>query len=136
MGISDCCVFEEIQSIWEIPAKANNLRAASNGMLSEVFRDIDVLACPSMPEPPFTIEPSWLYGSIGDEGLDMSLLRFTAPFDFNGAPTISLPCGLNSEGLPLSLQFVGKHLQEPLLCRIGHTYEQEAEWSNARPPIE
>ena len=117
-------------------AKANNLRAASNGQLRQVFQDIDVLACPSMPEPPFQINPNWLYGPIGDDGLDMSLLRFTAPFDFNGAPTISLPCGLNNEGLPLSLQFVGKHLQEPLLCRIGHTYEQVTDWHKATPPID
>ena len=72
-------------------AKANNLRAASNGQLRRVFQDIDVLACPSMPEPPFQINPNWLYGPIEDDGLDMSLLRFTAPSDFNGAPTISLP---------------------------------------------
>ena len=117
-------------------AKANNLRAASNGLLRQVFQRIDVLACPSMPEPPFLINPSWLYGPMRDEGLDMSLMRFTAPFDFNGAPTISLPCGLNSEGLPLSLQFAGRHLQEPLLCRIGHTYEQATEWHKARPPID
>ena len=117
-------------------AKANNLRAASNGMLRQVFQRIDVLACPSMPDPPFLIDPSWLYGSMGDEGLDMDLLRFTAPFDFSGAPTISVPCGLNNEELPLSLQFVGKHLQEPLLCKIGHTYEQATEWHRARPPID
>ena len=117
-------------------AKANNLRAASNGQLRRVFQDIDVLACPSMPEPPFQINPNWLYGPIEDDGLDMSLLRFTAPFDFNGAPTISLPCGLNNEGLPLSLQFVGKHIQEPLLCRIGHTYEQVTDWHEATPPID
>ena len=118
-------------------AKANNLRAASNGMLSQVFQEIDVLACPSTTEPPFQINPSWLYGSIEDDGgIDMSMLRFTAPFDFNGAPTISLPCGLNNEGLPLSLQFVGKHLQEALLCRIGYTYEKSTEWHNARPPID
>jgi amidase len=61
--------------------------------------------------------------------------RFTVPFDFNGAPTISLPCGLNGEGLPLSLQFVGKHLSEPLLCRIGHAFEQVTDWHNLHPPV-
>ena len=65
----------------------------------------------------------------------MSLLRFTAPFDFNGAPTISLPCGLSGDGLPLSLQFVGKHLAEPLLCQVGHAYEQATEWHSLHPPV-
>ena len=106
-----------------------------HNFISAMLRgDWKVFACPSMPEPPVQINPNWLYGPIGDDGLDMSLLRFTAPFDFSGAPTISLPCGLNNEGLPLSLQFVGKHLQEPLLCRIGHTYEQVTDWHKATPP--
>ena len=61
--------------------------------------------------------------------------RFTVPYDFNGAPTLSLPCGLSSDGLPLSLQFVGKHLAEPLLCRIGNTYEQATNWNTLRPPV-
>ena len=86
-----------------------------------------------MPTPPFAITCTGLSEAL-DDGLDMSLLRFTAPFDFNGAPTISVPCGLNSEGLPLSLQFVAKHLEEKLLCRVGHAYEQATEWHAVHPP--
>lgn len=62
-------------------------------------------------------------------------LRFTAPYDFNGAPTLSVPCGLSRDGLPLSLQFVGKPLGEPLLCRIGHAYEQATEWHTQQPSL-
>ena len=113
-------------------AKANNLRAACNGRVRLVFESVDVLACPSMPEPAFPTKPSWGYGPME---LDMSLLRFTAPFDFNGAPTISLPCGLSGDGLPLSLQFVGNLLAEPLLCQIGHAYEQATEWHSLHPPV-
>ena len=116
-------------------ARANNLRAACNGRIRDAFADIDALACPSMPDPPFPIDDMGPNDPMGDEGLDMQLLRFTAPYDFNGAPTLSVPCGLSSEGLPLSLQFVGKHLEEALLCRIGHTYEQATEWHDLHPPI-
>ena len=73
---------------------------------------------------------------MDEEGLDMQLLRFTAPYDFNGAPTLSMPCGINREGLPLSLQLVAHHLDEALLCRVGHAYEQATEWHTKRPPIE
>ena len=89
--------------------------------------------------------PSWgprvaitreeMYGPLsGDRGT--SFQRYTVPYDYNGAPTISLPCGLSSNGLPLSLQFVGKALSEPLLCRIGHAYEQATDWHNMHPPID
>ena len=61
--------------------------------------------------------------------------RFTIPYDFSGAPTISLPCGLNDEGLPLGIQFVGRHLSEPLLCQVGDAYEKAAGWQTLRPNI-
>ena len=114
-------------------AEANFQRLACNGILAEVFANIDVLVSPSMPNPPHRVTPEELYGPMVTS--DFSRLRFTMPFDFNGAPTISLPCGLNDEGLPLSIQFVGKHLAEPLLCRIGQAYETATEWHHLRPNI-
>ena len=103
-------------------AKANNLRAACTGHLRRVFEEIDVLVCPSTSAPPRPVTPEELYGPM-PESREPKFQRFTAPFDFNGAPTLSVPCGFNSEGLPLSIQWVGRHLSEPLLCRIGHAYE-------------
>ena len=85
---------------------------------------IDVLVCPSTNGPAHRFAPEAAYGPMGT--FDGSIGRFTMPFDFNGAPTISLPCGLNSEGIPLSIQFVGKHLTEPLLVQVGHAYENAA----------
>lgn len=38
-------------------------------------------------------------------------------------------------GLPLSLQLVGKHLQEALLCQVGHRYEQATPWHKKRRPM-
>ena len=115
-------------------AKANNLRAACVGRLRTTFESIDVLACPSMPAPPNIVVPEELYGPMTN-GFETSRLRFTAPFDFNGVPTLSVPCGLNGEGLLLSLQFVGKHLEEAMLCRIGHAYEGATDWHTLRPAI-
>ena len=113
-------------------AKANNLRAACTGHLRRVFEQIDVLVCPSTAAPPHPVKPEELYGPL-PENREPKFQRFTAPFDFNGAPTLSVPCGFNSEGLPLSIQWVGKHLSEPLLCQIGHAYEGATEWHNRHP---
>ena len=113
-------------------AAANQVRLAGNGILAGVFEDIDVLACPSMTTPPGRVTPEELYGPMGDA--EWTWGRFTIPYDFNGAPTISLPAGLNSEGLPLSIQFVGKHLAEPLLVQVGDAYERATE-HNLRPPV-
>jgi amidase len=114
-------------------AKANNMRAECNGRIREAFQDIDILACPSTIGPPHAVTPEALYGPM-DDRRGTSFQRYTVPYDFNGMPTLSLPCGLNTEGLPLSLQLVGKHLSEQMLCRIGHAYEEATEWHFARPP--
>lgn len=114
-------------------AEANKLRAACTGHLRRVFQDIDVFVCPSMSAPPHVVSQKVLYGP--KETRPAKFQRFTAPFDFNGAPTLSVPCGMNSEGLPLSIQFVGKHLSEPLLCQVGHAYESATSWHNLHPDI-
>ena len=114
-------------------AKANNLRAACTGHLRRVFEGIDVLVCPSMSAPPHVITPEILYGPKEDRSTKFQ--RFTVPFNYNGAPTLSVPCGMNSKGLPLSIQFVGKHLTEPLLCRVGHAYENSTPWHNLHPDV-
>ncbi len=116
-------------------AKANNVRSACRGLLANVFENVDVIGCPSMTTPPFPITLEEMYGpQFLLDNPDWG--RFTVPYDFGGAPTISLPCGQNSDGLPLSIQFVGKHLAEPLLCRLGHTFEQATPWHDLRPDID
>ncbi|MBM12367.1 MAG: Asp-tRNA(Asn)/Glu-tRNA(Gln) amidotransferase GatCAB subunit A [Chloroflexi bacterium] len=115
-------------------AKANNVRSACRGLLNNIFQDIDVIGCPAMTTPPFPITLEEMYGPsfLLD---DPNWGRFTVPYDFSGSPTISLPCGKNSDGLPLTIQFVGRHLSEPLLCRVGHTFEQTTDWGEFRPNI-
>ena len=103
-------------------AIASYTRLACNGTLREIFDGIDVLVCPSMTTPPERVTPEALYGPMDEE--EWTWGRFTIPADFSGTPTISVPCGLNSEGLPLGIQFVGRHLTEPLLVQVGHAYEQ------------
>ena len=115
-------------------AEANNLRAASNGHLRRAFENIDLLACPTMSAPPHPVTPELMYGPLPADRAP-KFQRFTAPFDYNGAPTLSVPCGMTGDRLPLSLQLVGKHLSEPLLCQVGHSYEQAAEWHTLHPTV-
>lgn len=114
-------------------AEANKLRSECTGHLNRVLHDIDVLVCPSMSAPPHKVTPELLYGP--KETRPARFQRFTAPFDYNGSPTLSVPCGMNNEGLPLSIQFVGKHLSEPLLCQVGYAYESATEWYNLHPDV-
>ena len=118
-------------------ARANTIRAACNGLMRRTFAGIDALICPSTTGPAHPITMDEMYGPVNYDvdGL-AAMLRYTAPFDFNGAPTLSVPSGLNSDGLPLSVQFAGHPLGEALLCRIGHAYEGATDWHALRPPLD
>ena len=114
-------------------ARANILRAACNGDLRLTMQDVDMLACPGSPKAANQVTAEIMYGPIPDDR-DPWTSRFTVPYDYSGYPTINLPCGLSDEGLPLSLQFVGHPLSEPLLVQTGHAYEAATEWHNLHPP--
>jgi amidase len=116
-------------------AKANNARAAFNGALKGVLEEVDIIICPTMPTPPGPITREELYGPMPDDDRLTPIIHFTAPFDFSGSPTISLPSGFSKDGIPLSVQFVGHHLQEAILCRVGHAYESATEWQLKHPKL-
>lgn len=113
--------------------KAHKLRTECTEHFRRVFQNIDVLVCPSMSVPPHPVTPEMLYGPM--ETRPARFQKFTVPFNYNGAPTLSVPCGMNSEGLPLSIQFIGKELSEPLLLQVGHAYESATTWHTLHPDV-
>jgi amidase len=86
-----------------------------------------------MPMPIPTLAKMSEYGA--DPGVLLSILRFTAVFDFSGSPTITLPMGMASDQMPLSMQLVGPHLSEDVLARAGHAFQSATDWHTRRPPI-
>ncbi|MBH67629.1 MAG: Asp-tRNA(Asn)/Glu-tRNA(Gln) amidotransferase GatCAB subunit A [Rhodospirillaceae bacterium] len=114
-------------------ARAQEARQACNGELSKTMSSIDLLLCPSTPRAAYPYTEKDAYGPI-PENRDPWDSRFTVPMDFAGVPTIAMPCGLNNNGLPLSMQFVGHHLSEPLLVQAGAAYQANTEWHTLRPP--
>lgn len=114
-------------------AQANTLRAACVGELRLTMQGVDLLACPSTPQAAYPYTAEQAYGPIPPDR-DPWQSRFTVPTDFAGLPTIALPCGLSEAGLPLSLQFVGHPLSEPLLIQAGDAYEKATEWHKLHPP--
>jgi amidase len=61
------------------------------------------------------------------------LLGFTSPFNVSGSPSLTMPCGMSSVGLPIGFQLIGPHLSEPALLRAGHAYQQATDWHTRRP---
>ena len=59
----------------------------------------------------------------------------TLPVNMAGLPGISVPCGLDSAGLPVGLQLIGKAFDEATLLRAAYTYEQSTDFHRHRPPL-
>ena len=86
---------------------------------------VDAVLLPAIPFPLPTIEETDVEKSGGPATLAM-VGRFTGltrPFNTLGLPTLSVPCGFDSNGSPIGLQLVGRPFAEALLYRIGHAYQ-------------
>ena len=115
-------------------AKAHLLRVAFARRFQQVFGQVEVFACPGffMQAPPAdALDP---YGPFSPAFAQF--MRFTAPFNFSGNPTLSVPAGFSDDGLPHGIQLVGPLLGEAILCQVGHAYEQATEWHHRRPPVD
>ena len=114
-------------------AEGTVLRLEYSGALKEALSQVDCMICPTMPAP----TPS--LAEMGDYGKDPEILRaimnYTAPFDFSGNPTVTLPNGFGSNGMPLSMQFVGKYLGEAQVLRAAHAFQSATDWHCAYPDM-
>jgi aspartyl-tRNA(Asn)/glutamyl-tRNA(Gln) amidotransferase subunit A len=91
-----------------------------NLMLAEAMAALEnhsVLAAPSQA----TAAPK-----IGDSSYDIieNMVRFTGPFNATGQPVISVPTGVSREGLPLSMQIIGKPFDEATILQAADAYER------------
>lgn len=114
--------------------KAHVKRQVVRRDLDNVLQKVDLLLCPSMSTVPTLLKDFPPDAVLSREG-SAALLRHTAPFDLTGSPTISVPCGFSTEGLPLSLQLIGRHDEEGLVMQAGHAYEQATDWHKRRPAL-
>ncbi|MBO0902892.1 amidase [Jiella sonneratiae] len=106
-------------------------RLTFNGALAAMFTDIDAFLIPTMPMRLPSLTDLAAFGD--DPEVLVRLLRFTAPFDFSGFPTITLPHGFDSDGLPLSMQLAGAPLSEGLLATAAHAFQTQTDWHTRRP---
>ena len=59
----------------------------------------------------------------------------TVSVNIAGLPGISLPCGVDNNGMPIGLQLIGKPFGEETLIQAAYTYEQEVKFREKFKPI-
>lgn len=95
--------------------------------IGAVFSNVDLLVTPTTAVPPATIEEAVRLG------IELELIRNTAPFNVYGQPAISIPCGFTSSGLPIGMQISGPRFSQRKVLALAHAYEQATDWHTRRP---
>lgn len=103
------------------------------------FDRFDVIVMPTLARTALPIEEG-LFEPIEIEGKAAGGVRrawypYTHPFNLTGNPAISLPAGIHSDGLPVSIQIVGRRGEDARLLRIAALYEEALPWDGLRPRI-
>jgi len=92
-----------------------------------VMRDVDILLCPTSREaaPKLGLYAHHVGGNT----------HYCRPFNVTGQPALSVCNGFSADGLPLSLQFAGRHFEDDLVLRVGDAYEKATTFRARRPEI-
>ena len=119
----DVRIFLSTGAVTQTPqyVKAQQARRKLTNAMKNVFEKVDVLVSPTIPikTPPFS--SNWV-----EQNLDVieKCIPFTGPANLTSIPSLSMPIGLDTNGLPVGMQVMGNHLSEPLLLNIASVWEK------------
>jgi aspartyl-tRNA(Asn)/glutamyl-tRNA(Gln) amidotransferase subunit A len=108
--------------------RALRRRAEAIAAFKELMRNFDILVLPTMKKPAQSL--GFEFTALGE--IELSLTR---PFNLLGGPSVALCNGFSPEGLPLSLQVVGRHFEDDVVLQAGHALEQALGLRSRRPEI-
>jgi aspartyl-tRNA(Asn)/glutamyl-tRNA(Gln) amidotransferase subunit A len=107
---------------------ATRLRRILADRFHAAIADLDVAITVSSMEPACRIDD--------DAMVDRTYGRQArAPFNVTGSPALAVPTGFSSDGMPLSMQIIGKPFDEATVYRVAAAYERETEWTRRRPAL-
>lgn len=110
--------------------KALKVRALIRKDFIEAFKKCDSLVCPTMPSTAFKV------GSLIEDPLEMYTQDIlTCSVNLAGLPALSLPCGFDSNNLPIGFQIIGDYFDEKGILNIGYQLEQELGVFRKIPPL-
>jgi aspartyl-tRNA(Asn)/glutamyl-tRNA(Gln) amidotransferase subunit A len=114
----------------EASYRRNSLRAS----FLELFQQVDAIVTPTVAVTAFPA------GALGVDRVDgiavdrhLGWSPFSWPINLTGLPAATIPCGFDSDGLPIGLQIIAPWLDEGVIVRIAAAFERVRPWSQFRP---
>ena len=115
--------------------KLRALRAEATARILALWQEADVLMTPGLARTALPAEGG--YGKPAPIAFNIAgrFTPWTPSFNLTGQPAISIPAGRGADGLPLSVQLVGRPGAEDLLYSLAAQVEAARPWAAERPPL-
>ena len=109
--------------------KAQKVRTFVKKQFDENFKKYDVLLTPVAPTTAFEI------GSKSNNPIEMYLADIcTVSINIASVPAISIPCGVDKNGMPVGMQLIGDRFSEAKLLNAAYTFEQKIQFRHNHKP--
>ena len=109
--------------------KAQQVRTLVMNEFQKAFKKYDVILTPTSPTVAFDI------GSKSNNPLEMYLADIcTVSVNIAGLPGISIPCGVDKEGMPVGMQLIGNKFEEEKLLNMAYVFEQKTKFREKYAP--
>jgi amidase len=110
-------------------------RVATTARILALWDEVDVLLTPGLAKTAIAAEGG--YGKSAPIAIDRAgrFTPFTPIYNLTGQPAVSVPAGFGSDGLPLSVQLVGRLGAENVLYSLAGQIESAQPWAEHRPPL-
>ena len=109
--------------------KGQQVRTLIKNEFNKAFEKYDILITPTAPNVSFNI------GEKSNNPLELYMEDLcTVPINVAGVPSISIPCGLSENGMPIGMQIIGKHFDEETILNAAYTYEQKVKFRDKYKP--
>jgi len=110
--------------------KALKVRSLIRNDFIKAFKKCDSLVSPTMPSTAFKV------GTLIEDPLEMYTQDIlTCSINLAGIPALSIPCGFDSNNLPIGFQIIGDYFDEKGILNIGYQLEQELGIFRKSPPL-
>ena len=110
--------------------QASRVRTLIKQDFQTEFAKVDLMLAPVSPTT------AWPIGQKVNDPLQMYLADvLTVPINVAGLPALSLPCGFDSQGLPVGLQLIGNYFTEDKLLSVGHQFQQITSFHLQKPKL-
>jgi amidase len=133
------------EAIWEVEegrklsgydiTAASIVRTAWSNAVAALLRHYDFLVMPTAQLFPFDIGETWPHQIAGQKMQTYhEWMKATCLVTMSGCPSLAVPAGFSTNGLPMGLQIVGPMHHEMDCLKLGFAYEQATGWTARRPP--